>query len=509
LTADSDGKETREVTSKQDLPHKRRFVRRLVVVIVILAGVWACVWWFGAHGGAAKLAEARREAAAAGLPLSIDDFLAKYPPPDEEDNAANIYESAIAAFMYVGGNEPQADCVPLVSRVLNRPVEYAPPDLALAARDNARITDDPRTPIPDYMLTATKTYVSHRAEVIDLIHKATAFRRCRYHIHWDGFVQQLWHLTRIREMLRLVALAVWVDAEENRPGEAAVKIRDMLTLTRSPEEDASLATPGVEAACAAITLSTALTRLVARTTLTSEDLTAIQTDLERFDAEYSPRRACEGELACWAGMSDEFISGRSRLWDFAQSFGQALPPESKDRVYQWPPWLISSRLRTEEALTIRYYTYLAGRINRMSLDPPAPGKEDPMLSEIDGSRYALAKMALMFPRMLGNQPALMRARLRAAAAAMAALRFKNDHGRLPASPDELVPEYMAQMPLDPFSGTLLLFKLVDDGLIIYSIGEDRTDDVSKGYVPGRRTSAHGDDVGFTIWTGAAPDARGK
>jgi hypothetical protein len=56
--------------------------------------------------------------------------------------------------------------------------------------------------------------------------------------------------------------------------------------------------------------------------------------------------------------------------------------------------------------------------------------------------------------------------------------FKDDHGRLPDSLDQLVPKYLASSPIDPYSadGASLIYRLSGDGYLLYSIGPDRRDD---------------------------------
>jgi hypothetical protein len=54
--------------------------------------------------------------------------------------------------------------------------------------------------------------------------------------------------------------------------------------------------------------------------------------------------------------------------------------------------------------------------------------------------------------------------------------FRNDHGRLPESLDELAPQYVSAPPIDPFSGGLQIFRRTDDGYLLYSVGPDGVDD---------------------------------
>ena len=70
--------------------------------------------------------------------------------------------------------------------------------------------------------------------------------------------------------------------------------------------------------------------------------------------------------------------------------------------------------------------------------------------------------------------------------------FRSDHGRLPASLLELVPECLPEVPIDPYSGRALVYRLSADGFDLYSVGANGTDesDADPSYTP--RTS--NDDI---------------
>ena len=71
------------------------------------------------------------------------------------------------------------------------------------------------------------------------------------------------------------------------------------------------------------------------------------------------------------------------------------------------------------------------------------------------------------------------ARLRAAQVAVAVERFRVTIGRIPAALSELVPQFLASVPVDPFDGNAVRYKLLHKGYAVYSIGEDGRDDHGK------------------------------
>lgn len=90
------------------------------------------------------------------------------------------------------------------------------------------------------------------------------------------------------------------------------------------------------------------------------------------------------------------------------------------------------------------------------------------------------------------------AHLRCATAAMAAERFRRKEGHWPNSLEELVKAgFLKTVPVDPFDGKPLRFKRLDDGLMVYSTGPDRTDD--NGNLDRVKPLSNGIDWGLRLW----------
>ena len=68
------------------------------------------------------------------------------------------------------------------------------------------------------------------------------------------------------------------------------------------------------------------------------------------------------------------------------------------------------------------------------------------------------------------------ARLRAARAAMAVERYRLAEDALPDALGDLVPGYLDAVPTDPFDGASLRYRKLDKGYVVYSIGDNGTDD---------------------------------
>ena len=68
-------------------------------------------------------------------------------------------------------------------------------------------------------------------------------------------------------------------------------------------------------------------------------------------------------------------------------------------------------------------------------------------------------------------------RSRSVAVALAAECYRRTHdGRWPDKLADLTPEFIPEVPLDPYTAQPLRYRILDDNIVIYSIGADLVDD---------------------------------
>jgi hypothetical protein len=87
------------------------------------------------------------------------------------------------------------------------------------------------------------------------------------------------------------------------------------------------------------------------------------------------------------------------------------------------------------------------------------------------------------------------AQLRNAATALAVERFRLKTGQPPATLEELVPEFLESVPIDPFDGQPLRYRRSENGYVVYSVSLNLQDDGgSYGQRGNRRDTRSGDWV---------------
>ncbi|MGH7172526.1 MAG: hypothetical protein ACRELF_00285 [Gemmataceae bacterium] len=87
--------------------------------------------------------------------------------------------------------------------------------------------------------------------------------------------------------------------------------------------------------------------------------------------------------------------------------------------------------------------------------------------------------------------------IRCTIVALAAERYRQTHKKWPDSLDKLCPQFLAEAPLDPFDGEPLRYRRVEDGVVIYSVSSDRTD--NNGNLDREHPNQPDADIGIRLW----------
>jgi hypothetical protein len=101
-----------------------------------------------------------------------------------------------------------------------------------------------------------------------------------------------------------------------------------------------------------------------------------------------------------------------------------------------------------------------------------------------------------------------KATLRTACTAVASERYRLANGKWPEKLSDLVPRYLAEVPLDPFDGAPLRLVRKGSSLFVYSVSQDKQDQ-GGAFVPNGNPMAPGSDIGFVLHDPARRRLPGK
>ena len=215
-------------------------------------------------------------------------------------------------------------------------------------------------------------------------------------------------------------------------------------------------------------------------------LRALTAVIDRRLAACTMKWALLGERAFFLATCEDVAAGRLSMMQL--STGGAVVPSL--RVL--PDFLILQNKTTGvEMLT---------RLVEATDDPPA------LMKAANGIDAEVPKLPITQFIVRTLMPSLSRAvtlhlrltsELQCARLGLAAERFRMNTGRLPVSLDELVPDYVDEIPSDPFDGAAMRFAQTDQGIVIYSVDEDLVDD--GGLVERQSQKPYVRDSGFRLF----------
>jgi hypothetical protein len=240
---------------------------------------------------------------------------------------------------------------------------------------------------------------------------------------------------------------------------------------------------------------TDLERLLAQTDLGDADLARMQRELEADEPAPLFLYAVRGERAGgFQTIEDLKVPAAAKsawsVWRHA-----ALGVWDKRLTVSEAIALMPGSLPGQQAALLRHETRLV-EIARRPVDEWGPLMD---AWSAEANRLpALTRMLAPAVGKIGDAVRRSHAELRCAAAAVAAERFRRANGRWPATLDNLVAaKLLPAVPTDPFDGKPLRLKRTADGLVIYSVGPDGTDD--GGAVDRRKPLVPGTDWGLRLW----------
>jgi hypothetical protein len=294
---------------------------------------------------------------------------------------------------------------------------------------------------------------------------------------------------RPRELANYLQTSAFLAAQQEDAVQLADACRALINNARSIGDEPSLIAILVRVAIMEISQSP-LERGLAQMELPPAELQAIATSLQReLDA---PRLwwALRGERAMSMDMIEASRDGRLQR-------NQLVAGMKGWRV--WMPSWLPIPVGQDRAV------YLRG------MNAVVEASKQPVEKQLDAIDRAIEQWSGRDWMLDGITPGCSKvtaahirnyAKLRCAATAIAAERYRQEHDGWPESLDAMVNDgQLKAVPLDPYDGQPLRYKRLADGVLFYSVGVDRTD--NGGHVDRTNPVGVGVDLGFRLYDPAA------
>jgi hypothetical protein len=447
-------------TSMRRRPRLRLWHLGVGLVCLVVAGLLMMRWHWRAQFQ--RRIEVIR---AAGFPVTLQELDAWYPWPASGENAA--YWITGAAPLH---HKPRQTYWRLLEQIVDRSPKRP----------------DPNQPIPQDIGFLLETYIRENAKALEMLHGAASVVECRYplDLSQDSNIV-LPHTADVRDGCLLLCSEAILCAEDGDPNGATRAIEAALRVACSLDQEPILVSHMVQmetVSWAAATLEWALNAAA----FTEEQLAGLNRAFSRIHANDGLVRGVVGDRCLFLGAFEK-----------PQTFGRGHFP----------------KVRSAALLDVYDAVGLTAREGAIYLDhmeeclriAQLPAFQRPAAIDAEEACYRRSgKGSLLGLVDAPGRPAMMKydlpcvAQLEAAKTLLAVERYRLAHARLPETLDQLVPDYLASVPADPFGGAPLRYRCTDRGLLVYSVGEDGKDDGGKAEP--RKTEKSGEtwDLVFRI-----------
>ena len=404
---------------------------------------------------------------AAGYPVTCVEVDAWYAIPESAENAADAIMDSFSHYNK-WEDEEKRKLLPIVGQA-QLPLRTEP------------LTEETKALVAQYL--------ADNQQALELLHKGAAIEHSRYPIDLSkGFEALMPALSHIRAGARLLELEALLDAENGEVEKVVDSIKSTFGLARSLSKEPILVSQLVRIACQALGVS-AIERTVNRTEFSDEQLVELGQVLVDAEDPCAMSRAFIGERC--AGLS-VFKTPSSKTLKLIDGSSSSLG------VIAIALYKFAGLADMDAAI---YIDTMNDYVEIFKL----PSEQRQKVADDIDARFEKTSKIHILLRMI--MPALSRvmdldvrnvAHLHTARVGLAVQRYRLAAGRLPDTLAELVPAYLDAVPKDPFDGKELRYKKLETGFVVYSIGEDGSDDGGKER-PRERTSPPAQwDVTFIV-----------
>lgn len=449
--------------------------RRLGIALAILLALVILLWLFLSLTGRAAVRNRLAVMKAAGEPTSLAEYEARRPAIPDDENSALVILALADELEQLAKEHGYSRTLPVLGKADMPPWGE---------------------PWPREMFDVVEAFVGEQAEIIQQLEPIHDMLQGRFPI--DLTVPPLKillpNLAPLRTAAKLEQLAAVRDAGEGDVNGAMARCRTIMNMASSVRGDPFLVSSLVSIAIEALAVQT-IERALAVGGAEPELTEATQALLRDHELNNAFPNGIKGERLGQMAIHGDVRERGIEAFSDGQGQGITLPAGGK---YLFGGWLSLNQAKMMDLLDP-----LIEAMNKPREALKAARELEQRIDELS-LWYGVTKIAT--PSLSSAVALWVRhtAHLRCATVALAAERFRMAEGRWPKSLDELVPEYIDAVPVDPFDEEPLRYKVEADRIVIYSISENEVDDGGDLIKPKGRGQSF-PDIGFRLLN---PELRG-
>ncbi|HXI73586.1 MAG TPA: hypothetical protein VNN22_24855 [Verrucomicrobiae bacterium] len=422
----------------------KRIFFRICVLFFALIVISFIIWRVNlGHEVSAKFAAIR----AVGLPTNGNELNDYYPTVPDNENAALVMTQAFVLLQnYPGSRSNEVDRFQFPER-------------------GQHLTND-----QVQLLTG---YVEMNSNTLAKVSEAIKLSKSRYPVDFSpGFETLLRHLDEVKELALLCEYRAALAIDSSQPANADVSVKEILGIARTLNEEPTLISQLVRFALVRIGIATLENRFNSGE-LNNAELTNLAGVFTQQKETNFIARGLIGERAMAVSVF------RPSLAKMKQQLSNFEAPQDESPAPQRSSQLLKATGIFERDLNF-YLEAMETNISFAKLPPPqsmAITNISEKMAETARGHYCIFSTMLL-PAMSGSviKEADSFARVRLATTAIAIERFRLARGKLLENLNELTPQFLTNVPNDPFAGEPLLYHRLAKGYVIYSVGRDGHDD---------------------------------
>lgn len=445
--------------------HRLRWPKRIGCGLLILLSFGVGAWGWRHHSAQLRLNELLAELDRTEPGWRLEDLEAERAEVPEEENSARI----------------------VVMAAQNMPRSWPPEDFSedhfWFQPSNEMLSGE------DYVLLVSE--LANARSASDIASKLADMPRGR---HRPSYTRDAIFPRFPRNQLnsrRIVTLLVYESLQWNQRGESRTALtacRAAFNAARSLGDGPSqfeqlIRCAGIEYACWAIE------RTLGQGEPASEDMESLQKLIEDEDAFPDQLIAARGQRAAEHRVFEGVELGEVSL--------NELTTKRMGWLERTIPSLWYMDTREDHALYLSLMTRRIKDVQQPLHEHTAREKEFEQLVRALPEKAFITRLMLPAVPTANERFRCKHAYLRSTIVALAAERFRREKNVWPDNIDQLCPQYLATVPLDPFDGKPLRYRRVQDGALAYSVGQGG---VENGRNLDRQQPAQpGANIDFLLW----------
>jgi hypothetical protein len=388
--------------------------------------------------GSYKLRKRLQDLRARGYPLTIEELNSMYTIPEGTRNAADVYLAAFSCFK-----------------------EWDKAGMSALGKAQSPARTEP---LDDSSRQLLEKFLSENKKTFTLLHEAASIEHCKYPVdlaeplNWDDPL-----FNNVRNCARLLHIDVLIQCDNKAPDKALASIRANLMLAGSmsiPTVDYRLTYTGLRG-----WTYRGIQRVLNRIQLSDEQLQDLSEWIKAPDIDEDFKRVLIAEQC----LGLDTLQAPIREIASRTEYGKGM-------FLMLVPWKMLGLCYRD---TLAFIDLMQDLIDAMDLPNPERLAAFEAVQEsmhAGGRGGTLTGMIWPIRTFFLDIDVRHLALLRTTQTALAVERCRLAEGRLPKSLDNLVPAYMDAIPNDPFNGSPLKYRVRQSGYVVYSVGEDLTDE---------------------------------